>query len=1181
MLSNTDNPYVGPRAFEEEDSRNFFGRKAETRQLASLAIAHRVVVLYAPSGAGKTSLLKAGLIPYLKKRKRIKILPICRVGGDLPPDVDGKQVKNIYILNTLVDLASEAAQTVELLNQSLTEGLSSYVMLQNEPKRALPSLLIIDQFEELFTTHSGRYPERADFFLQLQHSLQRYPNLSLLLAMREDYIAQLDSYAAQLPDRLRTRFRLELLGEETARQAVREPAQTADIEFTDAAVQQLVDDLRKVQVQQADDTTKEQFGRHVEPVQLQVVCRRLWEQLPDDATQIGTTDLETVGNVDTALADYYADRTTKTAEQTKVRERTIREWFDRQLITEQGIRGQVLRGQEQSQGLDNLAIAPLVDAHLVRAEKRLNATWYELAHDRLIEPVRSSNAEWFQKHLSPLQRQADLWENQNRSSGLLLRDDALNKAERWAAENQDELTYTEHDFLAACREARAIVEKAQRQARRIRWLAIVSTIIGVIAIIAAVFAMIQRQSAQENAEIAKIRAAEAENARNFAQETEKNRTRSLFESYLTHASLKARIEDYAGAQNLLDKSRELDQDMPAERRHARNLMHWFTNLMSGAATQTYTGADVPLWDVALSPDGRVLAAVGERGMITLFDPDTAALLKRWSGHANTTKVAVFHPHNLWLATAGTDQRIVFWSLPEGEKLWEWNASGDVLTLAFSPDGTRLASGGADNNVTLWDVATGRIVQTLEGHSDAVQGLAFSPDGRLLASASSDQTAKIWDITTSECLHDLHGHTKQLNSLMFHPNGHILATGSDDQTIRLWDVGTGKLLRGFTGHKNEVLGIVFVDDGRYLVSASRDRTLRIWQTESGVTLRVLQGHDAVVNNVIANAEQLFSASGDHTVKRWAIQSGDVQQRVQILDLPDKPVAAAIAPDGLRLALIFADGTLRLYTLPDCHLVWERSTPVAPIPLYHVVFSPDSTLLATINFTPQLNLWQVRDGSLQQTFDAPSNVLNVSFSRDGTMLATAGFEGLIGLLPINEPEGQYQAAHEGQVYGIDFAPEGQRLLSGGSDGKTLLWDWRVWPMTLIQSFDAQQRVYWTVFSPDGRHIASVGREQLVRVLNADGELEQTFAGHEKIIYRVMFSPDSGQVITASTDTTIRVWDLTARQELFTLRLPVAQSDAPLSGFDFRCSSGAASSGNCWIAVPLPRNQLLLYDLGQPYK
>jgi hypothetical protein len=330
----------------------------------------------------------------------------------------------------------------------------------------------LDQFEELFTTHPGRYEERTDFFSQLQNCLLAYPQLSILLSMREDYIAHLDSYAAQLPDRLRTRYRLELLEQAAALEAVKNPAHQVGVDFSEAAAHKLVDDLRRMRVQRLDGTTGEQLGPHVEPVQLQVVCRRLWDKLPPDTMQIVEPDVEAVGDVDIALSGYYAERVGSIADQAGISERAIRDWFDRHLITEQGIRGQVLQGAEQSEGLDNRAIWPLVDAHLVRAEKRRGATWFELAHDRLIEPVRADNAAWRESHLSVFQRQAALWESQDQPPSLLLSDQALVEAEEWITTHGDELTDAERDFLEECRQAveHAALEEQVRYTARLRKL---------------------------------------------------------------------------------------------------------------------------------------------------------------------------------------------------------------------------------------------------------------------------------------------------------------------------------------------------------------------------------------------------------------------------------------------------------------------------------------------------------------------------------------------------------------------------------------------------------------------------------------------------------------------------------------------------------------------------------------
>ena len=154
-----------------------------------------------------------------------------------------------------------------------------------------------------------------------------------------------------------------------------------------------------------------------------------------------------MGDVSQSLREYYSESVAAVARESGVSERLIRDWFEHHLITEQGIRGQVLMAPEQSEGLDNRAIRLLENAHLVRAEKRRGATWFELAHDRLIRPVRSSNDAWYQANLSLLQRQAALWEKNDHPEHLLLREAALEQAQAWASAHPDELSPADQEFL--------------------------------------------------------------------------------------------------------------------------------------------------------------------------------------------------------------------------------------------------------------------------------------------------------------------------------------------------------------------------------------------------------------------------------------------------------------------------------------------------------------------------------------------------------------------------------------------------------------------------------------------------------------------------------------------------------------------------------------------------------------
>jgi len=472
-MDNTyQNPYVGPRSFEEGDQGLFFGRDEESRQLTALVIAHRVVLFYAPSGTGKTSLLNASVVPELKSSKKMSMLPMSRVGGDLPPEVEDDQVDNIFIYNTLLHLMPEA-DTSELVNLSLVEGLRPFVEAQQGAIRLRPRLLILDQFEELFTQHPERHEDKAGFFEQMSTCLDTYPHLSLLLSMREDYIAHLDPYASQLPDRTRTRFRMERLEVKGALAAVKKPAALAGRAFEDGVAEALVDNLRRIQVggagkMEAGGTRL--LGNYVEPVHLQIVCQQLWAGLPPGEDGIRAEDLKEFGDVDEALISFYERTLAEVQHKTGVSERHLRNWFEEKLITSARTRGLVLQGMDETEGLSQNAVQELYEAYLIRTEVRSGVVWYELSHDRLIEPILNSNADWQRSELQPFQRQAEAWNSSDRPAGLLLREEALKEAQAWASEHEEELLAFEKEFLDSSQQIneRETLEREARSAKQLR-----------------------------------------------------------------------------------------------------------------------------------------------------------------------------------------------------------------------------------------------------------------------------------------------------------------------------------------------------------------------------------------------------------------------------------------------------------------------------------------------------------------------------------------------------------------------------------------------------------------------------------------------------------------------------------------------------------------------------------------
>jgi len=389
-----ENPYVGPRPFEERHQRRFFGRDWEANELVSLVVAHPAVLLYAQSGAGKTSLINAKLVPLLRDGEGLQVMPVAQVRGEVPQEVQPEQIENLFVFSTLLGWIESGADPAQLVGLSLSAFLAGWPRPKDEEGQPTLRVVIFDQFEELFTLYPERWTEREGFFAQVADALSEDPFLRVLFVLREDYLAQLDPYVALLPERLRTRFRLERLRQEAALAAVKGPLMDTKRSFAPGVAEGLVEELLKIRVETRVGETVEVPGEFVEPVQLQVVCWSLWDELPPDITEITQSHLRAFGDVDQALLAFYERALRSAIQQAKVREGKLRAWFERDLITPMGTRGTAYRGAKSTGGVPNVAIDALEGQHLIRAERRAGARWYELTHDRFIGPIQRSNETW-------------------------------------------------------------------------------------------------------------------------------------------------------------------------------------------------------------------------------------------------------------------------------------------------------------------------------------------------------------------------------------------------------------------------------------------------------------------------------------------------------------------------------------------------------------------------------------------------------------------------------------------------------------------------------------------------------------------------------------------------------------------------------------------------------------------
>lgn len=773
MTQSAGNPYVGPRPYAESEWERFFGRERQAIDLLSLVLADRLVLFFAPSGAGKSSILNARLRRDLDER-HFDVFPTARVSGQVPANVG--EVDNIFVFDLISDLQAEQKDLSPFAHMTLSDYLSTHrpPVRDQTRDRLRPQVLIIDQFEEVFTSHPEAWDQRAAFFEQLGQAVEHEESvLRVVLAMREEKVAALDRYAHLLPGRLNTRFSMQRLDREAALRAIERPAEQAGRPFVRKVAEELRDNLSLVWAR--TDGRKQYPGEFVEPVQLQVVCWQLWEELkkyPGDSIErhhleqiAGSSDLAHF--VDSALARFYMDAIHDTAARKGVSEYKLRYWFDESLVTADRTRNQVYRGQHDTAGLRNEAVEWLSALLLIHEEPRPAGTWYELVHDRLIGPICDNNAAWReQNEIIPLVRK---WELSHHSPDTLIGGALLARAETedWAC-----LGNEVQSFLAASR---------QEQRRR-------------------------------ELEALKLREGELEllHAQERAQQAEAHRRRERRFIYAIAAALLLAI---VAAVLAFQNWRIADADRAAV--HYQQAMQLVTDgtgldgidiasalaavqspwLAFGGAESEYeqlardvvmsVAGDKPLrptppqgvpetavnWPLlTISPDGQwalmpINAAEGRAwcaGYLWHWEAGTTDRPQDQdciaSGGNALSRVA-FNAGSNWLGLGYADGAVELVNLANrAQRLaLPTRLSGDLVALSVDPDGRWLAVvdevveiTGAQRTLRLWDAQDGNVTEAaLETAATQIPSpLAFSSDGRWLA-VGNRETVQLWNVHSQQ------------------------------------------------------------------------------------------------------------------------------------------------------------------------------------------------------------------------------------------------------------------------------------------------------------------------------------------------------------------------------------------------------------------------------------------------
>ncbi|MGH8909524.1 MAG: hypothetical protein ACRD0K_24260 [Egibacteraceae bacterium] len=1075
------NPYVGPRPFER--GQRLYGRDREVARLRDLLIAERIVLFYSPSGAGKTSLVRASLALELE-REGFRILPEIRVTAEPASVGDTFQCRNRYLLGTLLslekDLPSDRQHDLDELNGM---GLGDYLDQYDGAHDG--DVLIFDQFEELLAADVTDQASKLAFFTELGVVLRDRRRWALFV-MREDMIAGLDPYRGLLPTRLRTTFRLDLLGEAAARLAIQKPALDANVEVSDAAAQKLVDSLRQVRVRRPGGL-EEALGPYIEPVQLQVVCERLWERPRADPLRITESDVEEVGDVDSALAGYYAGKVEAVARDTGADERAVRAWFDHALITEQGIRAQVLTGPLDSASTDDPVLRLLEDAHLVRAETRGGARWFELAHDRLIGPVLASNAAWREANLQLFQRQAALWQREHRPDGLLLTGDALVEADRWVEAHPEELEPVEPEFLAASHRAQHDLRQAQRSTQRIRQLAVATSIVSIIAVLALIGAGYIYLSSS---------------------------------SRLLGSQAMLQLEDDPAA--ALDMAvRALDRWSTAQAQEALTSSLAQSHLR--AILLDPTGSVDSVRSAEFSPDGRLVVTVGSDGTARTWSATTGEQRAELGSGIFSAR---FSPDgSRVVVTASADNTARVWDAETGrQQIVLRGHEALVVSAQWSPDGSRIVTASSDGTARVWDDETNWIV--LPGHDGVVFSAQWSPDGSRIVTASSDRTVRVWNAETGDQL-AMRTVDERISVATFSPDGTRVIAGGDQVSVAgagaayLWEWVDGPPVQ-LSGGKPE-----FSPDGRYVLTVD-GQTVRVWDARTGMRVIELEGHEepVTVARFSSDSASIVSGSEDGTGRIWDVATGAPLAELRGHQDPVTDVAfSPQQPDPFRLIVVTAseDGTARVWNPQIGRVAGGHQ-------LNRASFSADGALVVGAGIDGVARVWRVDTGEQLAALDAgPQPLGSAAFSRDGRYIVTGGNDGIVRIWEWRTegaPVAQVQVG--GRASPAAFDPLGRFVVIAGVDNDARIWEWGADnPLQFLRGH--QSLVRDATFSPDGSLVVTASLEDLTaRVWDAATGAElHTLSGHSRPVLRAGFSPDGRSIVTAGEDMTARIWDAATGQ------------------------------------------------------
>jgi WD40 repeat protein len=992
-LSAPPNPFKGLAPFGESalDTLLFFGREREIEVIAANLVASRLTVLYGPSGVGKTSLLRAGVVTRLRGDEAAGVVVHANWSGE---SSDG-------LLRAVEEEARRIRPDVDidLGGRSLAEALADW-----DDAIGCELYVILDQFEEYFLYHEsgGPFEELAEIIRGREH------RANFLISIREDALAQLDAFKTQIPNLFGNSLRLDRLDRHAAMRAIRGPlerytelsAGDEPVLAEDALVEEILDSVRAGRIQlgpagRGGAEEAEDAGR-IEAPYLQLVLERLWNvERERGSARLRLATLRELGGA-TRIVEEHLERAMSIL---SPEEQDAAAAMYNHLVTPSGTKiahraGDLARYASVDEARAGTVLDRLTRERIIRAaEDGAAGPQYEIFHDVLADAVLA----WRTRH----------------------------EAERHLESERQE---------------------AARRHKRLLLVAVGSLASVVVLAGITVYALTLRSEARENAREARAGELVARAAASLAADPVQSLQLAL------GASRTVRSE---AVEEILRKSlKELrpqtivgfpaGEDAAALGRSGR-----LVATTRGDEVRVYGRGGTRLLrtlrhseaaTAEFSRNGRLVATAGGDDTVNVWNVRTGRLASTIP-HPGPVRSMSFAPDGRELLTFGPHRVVYVWELRDAFLQMKLRLRGFVGAARFAPNVELIGTGGSDRMARLWDISLrrsapegavplGKVVREFEGHSGRIGAVAFSPDGALFATGSTDLTARVWQVDDGSPVTTLPGHENYVTGVEFRPDGKLVATASRDRRARIFDARSPTLRATLSGHREAIADIAWSPDGTRLITAGRDGTVRTWDALPLPRLRLVRRHRGPVATVAFRSGRIESSttSQDELASRPELR--------EAIDAAGRRTAVTLSPDERLAVAGYADGGVRLWDA-------RTGTPGRALPSHDAAvtsatFSRDGRSVVTTGADHDARVSEVESGRQRWSLSHSAVVSDADFSADGRWVAIAG-PGEAGI--VNAKTGERVLLIDGDdriLTSIAFSPTGWRVATGGESGAVRTYD-----------------------------------------------------------------------------------------------------------------------------------------------